>query len=91
MLTWRLGEKRYAYAKVTQLLGESFTITSALYTIYDTADESVVASGNANTQADVVYTLWQPPNAGIFVVRFDYNIGSQTFSNEQVIDVKETV
>ena len=91
MLTWRLGEKRFAYVEATQLAGVSFSITSSDYTIYDTSDGSAVASGVASIQDHIVYTLWQPSNSVVFVVKFEYVIGSETFSNSQVIEVKETV
>jgi hypothetical protein len=92
MLTWRLGEKRYAYVEASSITtGVSFTITSSDYIIYNTSDESVVASGVASIQDHIIYTLWQPSNAGVFVIKFSYIIGSETYSNEQVIEVKETV
>ena len=86
---WVIGEKRYAYTAI--IGGESLIISSADYTIYDTSDENVVASGVAGINGQVIYCLWQPDEVGIYVVDFDYKIGQETFTSRQIVEVRETL
>lgn len=89
MLTWVLGEKKYAYALVES--STPVTISSASYQIFDTADESVVASGVAGITGQTVYCLWEPSETGVYTVRFNYVIDLRTFAANQVIEVKDTM
>lgn len=89
MLSWVLGEKRYAYSEV--ISSTPVTISSATYSIFDVEDESTVASGVASISSQIVYCLWQPTEVGTYVVDFDYVVGEQTFTSRQVIEVKETM
>lgn len=88
---WYVGETRYASSVVSSLIGASFVIDSATYSIIDTSDDSVVASGVANVNSHTIYILWTPAEVGTFVVDFSYIIGVETFSSRQVIDIRETL
>jgi len=88
MKPWTIGEKRYAYAVVSSA---PLTISGVTYTIYDTEDESVVASGVGGVQDQTVHCLWQPDEIGVYVIDFDYVVGQETFTSRQVVEVKETI
>lgn len=88
---WVIGENRYVYTYVYTAAGDTLTISSANYTVYDTSDESTIASGVATIQNQYIYSLWAPTETGIYVVDFDYVIGSETFTARQVIEARETL
>jgi len=88
---WYLGEKRYVYTVVTSASGESFTITSATYVVYDCSDESVVINGDAEIAENTLFALWTPTTYGIFAFEFKYVIGYEEFTSRQIIEVKETM
>jgi hypothetical protein len=87
---WHLGEERYAYTRVTSSTGVAFTISDATYSIYD-EDDVVVASGSATIDGATIYALWKPSEIGVYTVHFLYEIGTETFSSKQVIEVKDTL
>ncbi len=90
-MLWHLGEKRYIYTSVTSSSEDAFIVSSATYEVYDTSDDSLVISGNATIDYHTIYTLWEPTEVGIFICKFDYVIGTETYSSTQVIEVKETI
>ena len=88
---WYLGANRYVFTQVYTESGEDLTINSSTYSIYDTSDESIVASGLATVQDQIIFCLWEPSEIGIYVVDFDYVIGDETFTSRQVVEVTETL
>ncbi len=87
---WYLGETRYVLIVVS--LSTGATITSAVYTIYSCADESIADSGAASISGSTLSSaLWTPSIVGFYVVDFDYVVGLETFTSRQVIEVKETI
>jgi hypothetical protein len=90
-MIWYLGETRYAYAQVSSSTVTPISIDTATYCIYDTKDDSVVASGIANIDSDIVYAMWTPNDIGTYVFDIVYNIDSESFMSRQVIDVRETM
>jgi len=86
-----LGEKSYVYAEVSAATGVTFTISSVKYTIYKCSDDSVVDSGVGGVSDHLVYALWEPSETGLFVVDFDYVVGSETRTSRQVVEVTKTI
>jgi hypothetical protein len=91
MNTWVLGERRNIYTQVSAAIGEDPTISDAVYEIFDTSDDSVVASGDAIVYDLIVYFLWEPSVTGVYVAKINYTVGSELYNSSQVIDVKETM
>jgi len=91
MNTWVLGERRNVFTLVDAALGEDPTISGAVYEVFDTSDESIVNSGDATVSELIVYFLWEPSVVGTYVARINYTIGSELYTSNQVIEVKETM
>jgi len=89
-MLWYVGESRNVYTTVTSTAG-SFTITSAVYAVYDTSDNSTVASGVAIVDGSDIYFRWTPSESGWFVADIDYVLGTETFTSRQVIEVRDTL
>ncbi len=87
---WTLGEQRYVYASVVSTSGD-ITIASATYSIFDTADETVVTSGIATISGQTISFLWLPGEAGNYLAQFAYIVDDETFKSSQVIEVRETM
>jgi hypothetical protein len=87
---WYVGESRYASSIVSSLVSSGFVIDSSTYAIYNTTP-AVVVSGVASIDSHTIYAEWTPASGGIYIAEFIYNIGLETFSSRQVIDVRETI
>jgi len=90
-MIWVLGEKRDVSAVVSVAIGADPVISSATYEVFDTSDESIVASGSASVSNLIVYFLWQPSDVGNYVARIYYNILDEKYTSSQVIEVRETL
>ena len=91
MNTWVLGEKKNVYAQVSAALGTDPVISDATYEVFDSSDETVVASGSASVSDLIVYFLWEPTEVGVYVARIKYTIVDEDYYSDQVLDVKETM
>ena len=91
MESWILGDRRNIYTVVSAALGPDPILSDATYEVFDTADESVVASGAANISNLIVYFLWEPEDTGVYVARIYYNILDEQFTAHQIIEVKEII
>jgi len=90
-MIWYLGETKYFYVTVSSSSGSSFTISSAIYTIYNQSDDSLVTSGTGTVSDSTIYALWTPTATGVFVAVITYVINLETFTSSQTIRVKETM
>ncbi len=87
---WTLGEQRYIYTSVSSTTGV-ITIASATYSVFDTADETVVTSGIATISGETLSFLWLPDESGNYLAQFAYIVDDETFKSSQVIEVRETM
>ncbi len=87
---WTLGEQRYVYTSVESTVG-AITIASSTYSVFDTADETVVTSGLATISGQTMSFLWEPDSSGNYLAQFAYIVDDETFKSSQVIEVRETM
>ncbi len=85
-MQWVLGEKRYVYT-VASADGSS----DLSYEIFDTSDETVVASGSADVSGATISFLWEPTVVGVYVARTTYTLNAEDIISSQVVEIKETM
>ena len=91
MNSWILGDRRNIYTVISAAIGPDPTISNATYEVFDTEDESVVASGVASISDLVIYFLWEPEETGLYVARIYYDILDEEFTSNEIVEVREII
>jgi|GEM_PF-4364470 len=88
---WVLGERRNIYTVISAAIGDEPVIIDANYEVFDIATETIVASGGAIVSDQIIYFLWEPTYASTYVARINYEVDTEDYTSNQVVEVKETM